>query len=112
VADEYLDLAEEYQCATQAAMRGHVFNILQDITEKQVDIREALATAKTIEQFRAHVAELHKREADGTTVLAVKLSEKRQRKVDARARRQEEVETAYSIAEQGMGSLFGDEDDY
>jgi len=113
LAEEYLDLAEKYQCATQAAMRGHVFNILQGITEQQVDVREALTVAKTIGQFRSHVAELRKREADGTTCLVAVLSEKRQLKVQARAQRRllDQQLATEAVAGESMSSLFGDEDD-
>lgn len=59
LANEYLDLVEIYPCP-RAYIRAHLFKIFQHLLnlKQNFDLREGIATARTIEQFRKYVNEL------------------------------------------------------
>ncbi|XP_071106914.1 tRNA-dihydrouridine(16/17) synthase [NAD(P)(+)]-like [Haliotis cracherodii] len=48
---EYLDLVDKYPCPI-SYVRGHVFKILHHSLQVHQDVREEVATAKTVEDFR------------------------------------------------------------
>ncbi|ESO85782.1 hypothetical protein LOTGIDRAFT_130408 [Lottia gigantea] len=56
---EYLDFAEKYPCA-MSAIRGHIFKICHHALQTHVEIRNEIANAKNIEEFREMVDKLKK----------------------------------------------------
>ncbi|KAK6171595.1 hypothetical protein SNE40_019747 [Patella caerulea] len=54
---EYLDLAEKYPCA-MSAVRGHVFKICHHALQVHVDIRDQVAAARNVDEFKFWVHKL------------------------------------------------------
>jgi tRNA-dihydrouridine synthase len=61
LAEEYLDLTEEYDGASVSCIRAHLFKMLFKGLNENVDLRERMAKAITMDEFRSIVAELKNR---------------------------------------------------